>query len=292
MNLLTHLLPKWSGFGVMGINARNLNMIYPYNRRRYFPNVDDKLLCKRLLEENGIPTATTYHVVADPPSLHCWENKLAGVDHFVIKPNTGYGGNGIVLVTRRDGTYFISGEPVSREDIDFHIMQILNGAFSLDNLADTAFFEHKLVNHPGIQAFIPPEIEGVGDIRLIFRQNQIIMAMLRLPTRESGGKANLHQGGLGVGIDLETGRSLHGSHRNNVITHHPETRESLKGKSVPFFDKMLGYGSRISEIVGLGYIGVDFVCDRDLGPMVLEVNARPGLNIQIANQAGLKDRLR
>ncbi|MEW6051755.1 MAG: sugar-transfer associated ATP-grasp domain-containing protein [Candidatus Zixiibacteriota bacterium] len=291
MRLPKNLFPIPSGIGVMGINARNLDMIYPYNRRNCFPNVDDKLLCKRLLQQNDIPTAVTYHVVADPPSLRNWEDKLAGVDHFVVKPNTGYGGNGIVLVTRRDGRYYISGEPVTREDIDFHIMQILNGAFSLDNLADTAFFEHKLVNHPGIQAFIPPEIEGVGDVRLIYRQEQIVMAMLRLPTRESGGKANLHQGGLGVGIDLDTGCSLHGSHRNNVITHHPETHEPLKGRPVPFFRDMLTYGARISDIVGLGYIGVDFVCDRDHGPMVLEVNARPGLNIQIANQAGLRDRL-
>jgi len=36
---------------------------------------------------------------------------------------------------------------------------------------------------------------------------------------------------------------------------------------------------------------VDIVLDHKDGPKVLEINARPGLNIQIANQAGLRPRL-
>lgn len=43
--------------------------------------------------------------------------------------------------------------------------------------------------------------------------------------------------------------------------------------------------------MGLGYIGVDIVLDRDLGPLVLELNARPGLSIQLANKIGLLPRL-
>jgi len=31
------------------------------------------------------------------------------------------------------------------------------------------------------------------------------MAMLRLPTKESGGKANLQQGAIGLGIDMASG---------------------------------------------------------------------------------------
>ena len=50
--------------------------------------------------------------------------------------------------------------------------------------------------------------------------------------------------------------------------------------------------SRCHELSGLGYIGVDFVLDRDHGPMILELNARPGLAIQMANGNGLLPRLR
>ena len=289
-------LPDWlrrlpSPRGLLGINGRNLDLIYTHNSRRYFPNVDDKLVCKRLLEEAGIPTPRTYHVVDGPGSLAVWKEKLADAPDFVIKPNRGSGGQGIVLVRRVNDQFVSSGETLGDDDITFHVLQICNGAFSLDNLADTAFFEVTVVNHSGLSELIADGISGVADVRLIYQIDRPVMAMLRLPTRESGGKANLHQGGLGLGIDLDTGKTLDGCQRNRVIKIHPETNRPVRGVQVPFFEEMLRHGARVSSVVGLGYIGVDFVCDQTLGPLILEVNARPGLNIQIANQVGLRTRV-
>ena len=291
MSLTNWLASLPSRKGLLGINGRNLEMIYTHNSRRFFPNVDDKLLCKHLLEEAGIPTPRTYHVVDGPASLAAWKQQLADAPDFVIKPNRGFGGQGIMLVRRTDGQFVSSGESMSDDDITFHVLQICNGAFSLDNLADTAFFEVTVVNHSGLSDLIADGISGVADVRLIYQLDRPVMAMLRLPTRESGGKANLHQGGLGVGIDLDTGLTLDGCQRNQVIDIHPETNRPLRGVKVPFFDEMLRHGTRVSSVVGLGYVGVDFVCDQSLGPLILEVNARPGLNIQIANQAGLRTRI-
>lgn len=292
MNFTNWLGRPPSRKGLLGINGRNLDLIYTHNNRRFFPNVDDKLLCKRLLEEAGLPTPRTYHVVDGPGSLAQWQEKLADAPNFVIKPNRGFGGQGIILVKRIDGGFISSGEPIGDDDITFHLLQICNGAFSLDNLADTAFFEVTVVNHEGLSGLIAGGISGVADVRLIYQKDRAVMAMLRLPTRESGGKANLHQGGLGLGIDLNTGLTLDGCQRNRVIDIHPETNRPLRGVPVPFFQEMLDYGAKVSSVVGLGYIGVDFVCDQTLGPLILEVNARPGLNIQIANQAGLRTRIR
>ena len=42
------------------------------------------------------------------------------------------------------------------------------------------------------------------------------------------------------------------------------------------------------DAIPLGYLGVDLVVDAELGPMVLELNARPGLTIQLANRRGLR----
>lgn len=287
---LRNLFP--SRCGVVGINSRNLDLLYTHNPRRNFPNVDDKLRCKTMLSSAGIPTPETLHVVTGPATLRQWSSRLGGYDDFVIKPTNGFGGNGIMVVKRSGDRYAASGEVMSVEDIDFHLKQILNGSYSLDNTSDSAFFERKVTNHEGIQAFIPEGISGVADIRIIYQLDQPVMAMLRLPTKESDGKANLHQGGIGVGIDVETGLTLHGCYRNSIIERHQETDEPLAGRTVPFFHDMVAAGSAISDIVGLGYIGVDFVCDKTFGPLVLEVNARPGLNIQIANQAGLRNRLR
>ena len=45
-------------------------------------------------------------------------------------------------------------------------------------------------------------------------------------------------------------------------------------------------------MTGLGYLRVDMVIDNDRGPLILEMNARPGLSIQIANCTGLSNRVR
>lgn len=272
---------------VMGMNARNLNCIYPYNERQYFPNVDNKLRCKGLLQSHGIPVPETYLRIDSSGGIRRWRDSVEHVEAFVLKPNRSYGGQGIRLFQRIDGTWADSNGACMNGDVEFHIMQICSGAYSLDNIADTAFLEQMVVNHPGLDLFQSPEVSGIADIRVIYRGDSALMAMLRVPTASSGGRANLHQGGLGIGIDVESGTSLDGCQGNDVIDRHPETGRKLRGFPIPHWDDVLRYGACVSEAVGLGYVGVDFVIDRDGGVMVLEVNARPGLNIQIANQAGL-----
>ncbi len=290
-------LLRWKNYlptakGVLGINGRNLELVYPHNDRQFFPNVDGKIRCKELLAAHDIPVPKTFHVVDGPRTLAAWPEKLSKVDDFVVKPNRGYGGNGIMLIRRNGRGFISSGMTLDTAEISFHVVQICNGAFSLDNISDTAFFEETIVNHPALKQLIGDDVEGIADVRLIVRLQQPIMAMIRIPTGESEGKANLHQGGIGIGIDLATGRTLDGCYRNRIVTTHPETGRAFRGISVPGFADMLEFSKHISQIVGLGYIGIDFACDHRSGPVALEVNARPGLNIQIANQSGLKSRLR
>jgi alpha-L-glutamate ligase-like protein len=115
--------------------------------------------------------------------------------------------------------------------------------------------------------------------------------MVRLPTRMSQGKANLHQGAIGAGVDIRTGRTLTAVQYNSVVTEHPDTGQPVMGFQIPYWDRLLDIASRAYELTGLGYQGIDIVIDHDLGPLVLELNARPGLNIQIANREGLAHRL-
>ena len=117
------------------------------------------------------------------------------------------------------------------------------------------------------------------------------MAMVRLPTRTSDGRANLHQGAIGAGIDIATGRTLTAVMNNKIILEHPDTGNDVTNVEVPNWDTLLRLASSCYELTSLGYQGVDIVLDRDLGPLILELNARPGLNIQIANNAGLLSRL-
>jgi hypothetical protein len=117
------------------------------------------------------------------------------------------------------------------------------------------------------------------------------MAMVRLPTRASRGRANLHQGAVGAGIHLRTGTTFGGVFRSKPVSTHPDTGGSIHGIRIPGWDPLLIAGMRLADGLGLGLVAIDFALDVNLGPVVLEANARPGLNIQLANRQGLLARL-
>src|SRR5207245_7762688 len=111
-------------------------------------------------------------------------------------------------------------------------------------------------------------------------------------TRASGGKANLHLGAVAAGVRLSSGTIVHCVWRGQPQPNHPDTDVSLLGKAVPSWDEMLELAAEAQRHSGLGFAGVDISLDARNGPVVMEVNRRPGLEIQNANAAGLLRRLR
>jgi len=276
--------------GVLGMNRRNAEYVMRFNRRSSFPLVDDKLLTKQLSLKHGIPTPPLYHVVSHHGDIAGFDRALADRQEFVLKPARGGGGSGIILITdRRDGKFVTqSGKMISKDDIRYHISDILSGIYSLEGLEDKAVIEGLI--HPD-QVFGKVTYEGVPDVRIIVYRGVPTMAMVRLPTRQSDGKANLHRGAVGVGIDIRSGKTLNGVRRSGSITHHPDTGELLRDIEVPYWEKMLLMAAQSNDMTGLGYLGVDLVIDKNMGPLLLELNARPGLQIQVANRKGLLERL-
>jgi len=112
-----------------------------------------------------------------------------------------------------------------------------------------------------------------------------------LPTRASRGRANLHQGAAAAGIDLRDGTTVGGVYRSRKVAQHPDTHAPIAGMVVPHWDRILDAAVRLADGLEMGYVGIDFVLDEHLGPLVLEANARPGLSIQLANRATLLGRL-
>ena len=102
---------------------------------------------------------------------------------------------------------------------------------------------------------------GVPDIRLIVYKGVPVMGMLRLPTSESEGRANLHQGAIGAGIDLATGSTLTAVWHNSIVAQHPDTLAEVSGVQIPHFDRMLEIAAGCNDMTGLGYVGVDLVLD-------------------------------
>ncbi len=279
------------GRGVLGMNRRNLDYIGRYNPRERYPLVDDKLKTKLLAEKAGLHVPELLHVVRTQHEIEEIAGLLNSLSEFVIKPAQGSGGKGILVIESRNEQGFVkaSGETLTLNDIKRHLTNVISGLHSLGGRTDVAIIESLVRVSP---LFRDVSFEGVPDIRLIVFQGYPVMGMLRLATAASDGKANLHQGAIGVGLDIGSGRSISAVQHDELITHHPDTGADLTALGVPNWRELLVLAARCFEVAQLGYLGCDIVLDERLGPLVLELNARPGLSIQLANSEGLLPRLK
>lgn len=284
------LFRKLEERGVLGINARNARFISGHNPRRLFPLVDDKLKSKALCIENGIPSPKLFGTVEAHGDLRRLPKLLEPFRDFVIKPVRGAMGNGVLVIVDRDGEQYVKGSGVKLvdKDVQHYVSGILSGLYSLSGTTDRAMIEYRVQLHP---TFARISHGGVPDIRVIVFKGVPAMAMLRLPTRRSDGRANLHQGAIAAGIDIATGRTHNAVQSNRLVTIHPDTLENVIGVEIPAWDEILRIAAVSAKMTGLGYLGVDVVLDATEGPLLLELNARPGLAIQIANFRGLLDPL-
>lgn len=282
-------LKPYQEMGLLGMNRRNSRYMLVQNERRYYPLVDDKLKTKEILEQNHIPTPELYFTISGNYELKAIR-EIKFLREFVVKPARGAEGRGILVIADKEGKDWrkASGEVISGEDLEYHVSNILAGLYSLGGADDRAFIEYRIRSHA---IFKEVAYRGVPDIRVILYRGIPTMAMLRLPTKESDGRANLHQGAVGAGIDMRRGVSLGGVHHNKIIEMHPDTGSPIAGLKIPFWEDILEISSKLYDVFKLGYMGADFVIDHILGPLILELNARPGLTIQIANREGLLPRL-
>jgi len=279
--------------GVLGLNERNADFIMRLNPRRYYPRVDDKALTKELALAAGMAVPDLYGIIEHQGQVRQFAEMVGDLKSFVIKPAQGSGGDGILVVTgrserKRDCFRLSSGMLISTGELKHHISNIVGGQYSLSGNRDKALIEYCVHFDP---TFAAVSYQGVPDIRVVVYRGYPAMAMVRLPTRASDGKANLHQGAVGAGVDMGSGVTLQGVLNDEVVDEHPDTGALVSGLQIPQWEFILETSAKGLEVTGLGYLGVDMVIDRDRGPLILEMNARPGLNVQIANGTGLTRRI-
>jgi len=287
---------------ILGLNRRNQEYIRPHNPLSAKRIADNKILTKRVLRKEGINTPEVYKLIRTKRQLMFldWDSLPKS---FVIKPNKGTGGNGIIVFygKKKGENSWIrpNGQIMNQRDIILHIENILEGRFSMGSKRDFAIMEERIKTDPLLKQY---SYKGVPDIRIICFNGIPIMAMTRLPTKRSNGTANLHSGAICTGIDIGTGITTYSMHMSSkslisdtyeIIDKTMDLKENkiLSGIQIPDWDELLKISLKCQQATGLGYIGVDIAIDRDKGPIIFEVNARPGLGIQVANQAGLRWRL-
>jgi alpha-L-glutamate ligase-like protein len=277
---------------VLGINERNLSYISEYNTNKAKKIADDKVLTKTVLNKAEIPTPKLITIIHNQKELR--ELDFSSLPNsFVLKPVTGLEGGGIEIFYNRDKqNNWIRGDKskVSPDELYHHCIDILNGRFSIHQDPDSILIEERVKIHHEFKYY---SYKGTPDIRVIVFNNIPIMSYIRLATKESAGKANLAMGAVGVGIDLAKGRTTTAIHgKSGYIEYVPGTKLRLSGLRIPYWSKMLQYAVEAQKATNLKFAAVDFLLDRDLGPLIVELNARPGLSIQLANDDGLRWRLK
>jgi alpha-L-glutamate ligase-like protein len=272
---------------LLGLNRRNHAFMFGYNPRHRYRLADDKVATKALLAQHGIPSPVTHASCAAHWDVERVGTLLRALPACVLKPARGAGGAGIVVLTRREGDGFVAptGHRWSWAQLATHIVDILGGVFASGGFADTLLVEALVQCEPGLARLA---YRGVPDVRVLVFRGLPLLAMLRLPTRASNGRANLHVGGIGVGIDLAHGITTTAVCRGRRTVRHPDLACDLAGVPVPAWEEILRLAARTAAAADLGFAGVDLVVDAGRGPLVLELNARPGLAIQAANGQGLR----
>ena len=275
---------------ILGINTRSSEYLR-LNKKRARLRADDKLLTKKILKRAGIPHPKLLGKLKSQLAVERFDwLKLKG--GFVIKPVQGLEGGGILLIkkpAKLAGEWIlVGGKKVSTADLKLHAMDIVEGRFSRNNIPDTVMIEERVKTH---RKFKKISFGGAPDVRVIVYNKVPIMAMLRLPTEESGGKANLHQGAVGLGIDIATGITTYGVCKGKRLKRFLGTQKKVNGITVPEWNKVLKMAVETQMASDLGYLAIDMLIDPEKGPLVLELNDQPGLSIQIANRSGLKRRL-
>ncbi len=282
---------KLKNSGILGINRRIGEFILPFNPRKLYPLVDSKIKTYELSLKHNIPTPTLYWHIDSYGQLKKIKEHLSQYPDFVIKPSRGAMGNGILIINQVNWddppdqwVFQTSKGEFSKKDIEHFISDILSGMYSLNGSPDSAIIQEKLNPHTELLRF---SYKGIPDIRVIVFKGYPVMAMLRCPTSLSRGRANLHQGAIGCGVELSTGRVNNAIWKNKKIKFHPDTDQEFSTLQIPFWNKVLHMAVKCFDMTGMGYLGVDIVLDEVRGPLLLEINARPGLSIQTANMKGL-----
>lgn len=290
------IFSKLKNSGVLGINRRIGQYILPHNPRKKYPLVDNKILSAEILEKAGIPTPENYLTISSFGDIKHLLSNLNGIDEFVAKPAHGSMGNGILIIEKvlwsekeSDVIFQTTRQnQMALSDFRYYLSGILSGLYSLNGMPDSIIIQERLKIHAELDRY---SYRGIPDVRVIVFKGYPVMAMIRFPTQSSGGRANLHQGAVGCGIDINSGKLNYAVCGNRLMTHHPDTGLIFTELVIPYWKEVLTIAARCFEVTEMGYLGIDIVIDPVKGPMLLEMNARPGLSIQTANMEGLVPRL-
>ena len=275
--------------GILGINRRNAAYTLAVNDRARYPLVDDKLETKRLCREAGIPVPELLAVASVHHETRGLAERLRAFPAFVVKPARGAMGNGILVLEWRKEALFRGHRRFAEEDLAYHAGRHRVGPLLARRRPGRGDGGGAIVDRPLVRRPGRGRRAGHPRDRLPRRSDHGDGA--GFPRSPPGAERTSTRAPSGPGVDLGQGTLRRGIHEGRTVERSPDTGAEIAGFTLPHFDAVLECAVRATDTTGLQYVGADVVVDARKGPVVLELNARPGLAIQLANAAGLRPRL-
>lgn len=312
--------------GILGNNARNLLYIKKFNHKKGIRLANDKLQTKDFLIERGIPFAKTYGIISSRKELYEFDFSYLPKKNFVVKPNQWSKGQGVYIVKyipeeqpegdmpkretvasnklrqrwniikkaffqrfedhQHSWTYQIWDKILTDQEFRRRLLDILDGKYSMTLGSDKIIIEEKLIAGELFKDFCE---FWLADIRIIVFNLVPVATMIRVPTKESWGKANLAQWWLGFGIEVWSGKITSLLRKKKIYkTRFPKRFAHFQNKKIPYRNDILFLSSKVQYFVNLGYLALDRVITNE-GPKLLEINARAGLEVQKVTDTRLKN---
>lgn len=250
--------------------------------------MNNKLAFSRLVASHGGPVPEYYCLIGDRGPVAIGEQydmrnadgiaaACATGERFIVKPCTGGGGVRVSLISSRDGSLTVNGEPVAGDAFTCFI----------DGLNDALICQY--IEQAEYAAAVFPD--SANSIRIItmwdYEKNEpfIPFAGQRFGAPASVPVDNVAQGGAGVPVDVETGtlgiaHTLYGPAGTRTFEKHPDTGAQIKGVVIPHWDGvkrgLLDVARKMSYIP---YVGWDVIVTTD-GFVIIEGNSHPHLGHQ------------
>jgi hypothetical protein len=244
--------------------------------------VHDKHLFKCLCQYHGLPVPRNYAILRDNQvnggriDLHGLMLKN-GLKRVIVKPVFGGGGRGIHLISIEDS----EADVVSQ-------LQRLDSKYG-NFMQEGYLIEEMIQQHPELDRINPHAINSIRIISILNRDRSVAFLAAMLKTNSTNQPMdNFSQGGIVIGIDLDTGRlkkdGVMQYPQGKIFKRHPLTQTEFLNFQLPFWPDLKEIASKAQAVFyHVKSVGWDIAITPG-GPVIIEGNQNWGTNgIQAAN---------
>jgi Sugar-transfer associated ATP-grasp len=265
-----------------------------------------KMVLRSFLLAIGLRQANTVALVLDGRILlHPYDGKARYVEpaemvqllstwqgerKFIVKPEDGWCGEDIFLLTHQDGQFFKQrGRSIETIDLEA-FLRTIKPPRRKGRPASATLIEERIQQGPFWASLFPDSANTIRLFTMWHPQEPapfVARAVQRIGTADTVPTDNWSGGGISVPVDPETGRlglgrmhPLKGKRPEQRFERHPDSGAQLTGAVVPYWDQITGAVLQAAGSLPFNRMGGwDVLVDSTGTPIILEANGNSDVNL-------------